>query len=463
MFDKKIYSQRRDLIKKIVKKGVIFLPGNKEVAFNYPANTFSFRQDSTFLYFFGLDHPDLAGVIDIDNNKDYIFGNDVDMEDIIWMGNLPTIKEQAAQVGIDHTSPFADLEIFLRNVIKENRKIHFLPPYRGENSILISNILNIPISELKTQSSVDLIKAVVELRSIKDEYEINEIEKAIETAYKMHTTAMKLAKPGVVESEISGIIEGIALSCGGPISFPVILSQRVQVLHNHNHGNILESGKLMVTDAGAETSLHYASDITRTIPVSGKFSKRQKEIYELVLKANNEAIKAIKPGIFYKDVHLLAAEIIAAGLKELGLMKGDAKEAVKQGAHALFFPHGLGHMMGLDVHDMENLGENYVGYNDTIKRSDQFGLAYLRLARKLEPGFVLTVEPGIYFIPELIDNWKKENLHSSFINYDKVETYKDFSGVRIEDNILVTKDGCRVLGKPIPKSVQEVEAMMAAK
>ena len=460
MFPKEVYIKRRNDLKKIIGKGLILLPGNHDVAFNYPANIYSFRQDSTFIYFFGINHPDYYGIIDIDNNKDYIFADDIDIDDIIWTGKLPTVKDYASQVGVENTKPVEKINETVQNAIKDGREVHFLPPYRAEIKIFFQEVLNIPIKELKENSSEALIKAVVKLASVKDKYEIEEIERTVDVAYEMHTTAMKMAKPGVVEQEIAGKIEGIAISHGGPVSFPVILSVNGQILHNHSHNNILKEGDLMVCDAGAESPMSYTSDITRTVPVGGKFSPRQKEIYEIVLKANLEVIKMIKPGIFYKEVHLHAAKVIADGLKAAGLMKGDMDEAVKQGAHALFFPHGLGHMMGLDVHDMEGLGEDYVGYDETVKRSEQFGIAFLRLAKKLKPGFVLTDEPGIYFIPELIDIWKKENKFTEFINYDKVETYKDFGGIRIEDDILVTETGCRVLGKPIPKTVDEIEEIM---
>jgi Xaa-Pro aminopeptidase len=336
-------------------------------------------------------------------------------------------------------------------------------PYRGEVLVWLESLLGVHHSQVKNFISEELILGIVSMRSVKEEAEIKEIERAIDIAYIMHTTGMIMAKQGIVEQQIAGAIEGIAISYGGPVSFPVILSVDGQTLHNHYHGNIMKEGRMLVIDAGCESALHYASDITRTVPVGGKFNQRQKEIYEVVLKANTETIKAIKPGIYYKEIHLLAAKTIAAGLKDLGLMKGDVDEAVASGAHALFFPHGLGHMLGLDVHDMEGLGENFVGYDSTVSRSNQFGLAFLRLARKLEPGFVLTDEPGCYFIPALIDQWRKEGKFTQFINYDKVETYKDFGGIRIEDDILVTADGYRVLGKPIPKTVAEVEKIMAIK
>lgn len=459
MFNKNVYIERRKRLHALVETGLVLMVGNTEAAFNYPANTYPFRQDSSFLYFFGLDHPDFAGIMDIDENKDYIFGNDVDMDDIIWMGPQPTVKAQAAEVGVENSLSFKDLDSFVKDAIKQGRKIHFLPPYRGETKILLSDLLGIQHSQIKNYASAPLIAAVVKLRSVKDEYEVKDIESMVDAAYEMHTTAMKMAKAGVVERQISGTIEGIALAHGGPVSFPVIMTINGQTLHNHYHGNTLVEGRMLVIDAGCESTLHYASDITRTVPVGGKFSPRQKEIYEIVLNANMKAIEAVKPNVPYRDIHLLAAETIAEGLKKVGLMKGDIKEAVAQGAHALFYPHGLGHMLGLDVHDMEGLGENNVGYNDEFKRSKQFGLAFLRLARRLETGFVFTVEPGIYFIPALIDQWKAENKFTEFINYDLVETYKDFGGIRIEDDILVTETGYRVLGKPIPKTVKEIEEL----
>jgi len=357
------------------------------------------------------------------------------------------------------TAPLEKLEETLKNSMRKGQKIHFLLPYRVENAIKIEQLLGIKSSVVKDYVSKELVEAVVEQRSVKIEEEIEQIEIALEASYKMHTTAMKMTKPGRYESEISGAIEGIALSQGGVVSFPVILSINGQILHNHYHGNQLKEGRMVVNDSGAESSMHYAADITRTIPVSGKFSPKQAQIYNLVLKAQEEGIQAIKPGIKYRDVHFKAVTVIASGLKELGLMKGDVEEAVKAGAHALFMPHGLGHMMGLDVHDMEDIGEDHVGYDKNINRSEQFGLAYLRLAKELKPGYVLTVEPGIYFIPALIDKWGKENKFADYIDYEKVEEYRDFSGIRIEDDVLVTDDGYRVLGKPIPKILEDVEAI----
>lgn len=462
MFKKEVYIDRRKRLKKEMKSGIALILGNAEAAYNYPANTYHFRQDSDFLYFFGIDHPDFVGIIDLDNDKDYVFSNDVDIEDIIWMGPQPTVASQAAEVGVDNTAPYTELAGFLAAHIKEGRKVHFLPPYRGDRLVQFNQLLGYEVSKVKENVSEELIKAVVKLRSIKDETEIEEIEKAVDIAYEMHTTAMKMCKSGVIEREIAGTMEGISLAKGGPVSFPIILTINGQTLHNHYHGNTLTEGRMMIADAGAETTNHYSSDITRTTPVGGKFSQRQKEIYEVVLEANVKAIEAIKPGLEYREVHFIACKVIAEGMKKLGLMKGDVDAAVAAGAHTLFMPHGLGHMMGLDVHDMEGLGENNVGYDEKTKRATQFGTAYLRLGRRLQSGFVITVEPGCYFIPELIDKWKKEGTNAEFINFEKVEEYKNFGGIRIEDDILVTETGNRVLGKAIPKTVAEIEAICAS-
>lgn len=460
MFEKNVYVNRRNNLKKQISSGLVLVLGNDDAAMNYPSNPYHFRQDSNFLYFFGLDIQGFAGVMDIDNDKDYIFGDNVDMDDIIWMGDQPTVKELAAKVGVENASPFKELHKFVQGERSKGRTIHIYPPYRGEHTLTFSEILNVKTGEVENFITEELIKATVALRSIKEDVEIAEIEKAANIARDMHVTAMKMAKPGVVEREIYGQVEGISLAQGGPVSFPVILTINGQILHNHYHGNTLKEGRIMVTDAGAETEMHYASDITRSVPVGGKFDSRQKDIYQIVLNANMNAIKNVKPGITYKELHLSAVKDVATGLKDLGIMKGDIDEAVSQGAHAMFMPHGLGHMMGLDVHDMEGLGENYVGYGDEIKRSQQFGLAGLRLARTLKPGFVFTIEPGCYFIPKLIERWKSEGRFSQFLNWDKIEEFKDFGGIRIEDNILVTQEGYKVLGKPIPKTIEEVEKTM---
>ena len=459
MFKSDVYVKRREVLRRKMKNGLALFLGNTESPMNYPANTYHFRQDSDFLYFFGIDIPGFAGLMDFDTGKDRIFGNDFDIDDIIWMGPQPTVKELALKCGITETAPTDKLEEVLKEAVSKKRKIHFLPPYRGETKMTLGALLKENPCQMKTLASPGLIKAVVYMRSVKEKAEIEEIEKAVDIAYEMHVTAMKMCKPGVKEQDIFGAIEGIALAKGGGTAFPIILSINGQTLHNHFHGNILKKGKMIVTDAGAETNLHYSSDITRTTPVGGQFNRQQKEIYEIVLKANTEAIKVTKPAASNRDTHFLACSVIVSGLKDLGLMKGDVDEAVAAGAHALFMPHGIGHMMGLDVHDMEALGENFVGYNEEIKRSDKFGLAFLRFALKYQPGHVFTIEPGCYFIPELIEKWKAGGMFKEFINYSKVESYMSIGGIRIEDDVLITEKGHKVLGKPIPKTVKEIESI----
>jgi len=461
MFNPEIYTERRNALRNLMPSGLILLPGNSEAAYNYPANTYTFRQDSNFSYFFGLENPDFVGIIDIDNDIDYVFGNDFEIDDIIWMGPQPKVVDLAVKVGIKNTASLSELTVFINNAIQKRRPIHFAPTYRAETTLQVCGLLGLNPLRIRDYASLPLIEAVIKLRSVKSELEIAEIEKAIGTAWHMFTTGMRMAYPGRKEQEIVGAMEGISIAHGRPVSFPIILSTNGQILHNHHHENILQEGRMMVMDAGTETSLNYCSDITRTVPVGGKFSQKQREIYEIVLNANLNGIAATKPGTFYRDCHTVACETIATGLKDLGLMKGDVKEAVVAGAHALFLPHGLGHMLGLDVHDMEGLGQIHVGYDSEIQPSSQFGTAYLRMGRRLQPGFVITNEPGIYFIPELIDMWKAEKKYAEFLNYDKIEEYRNFGGIRIEDDILVTADGHRVLGKPIPKTVAEVEATMA--
>jgi Xaa-Pro aminopeptidase len=461
MFKPEIYTERRNALRKLIPSGIILLPGNSEAAYNYPANTYTFRQDSNFSYFFGLENSDFAGIIDVDNDIDYIFGNDFEIDDIIWMGPQPKVVDLAVKAGVKNTASLNELTVFVKNAIQKRRTIHFVPTYRAESTLQVCGLLGISPERLTDYVSMPLIEAIVKLRSIKSIIEIDEIEKAIEIAWHMFTTGMRMAYPGRKEQEIAGAMEGISIAHGRPVSFPVILSINGQILHNHHHENILQEGKMMVMDAGSESRLNYASDITRTVPVGGKFSQKQREIYEIVLNAQLNSIAATKPGTFYRDCHTVACETIASGLKDLGLMKGDVKQAVAEGAHALFLPHGLGHMLGLDVHDMEGLGQINVGYDSEIQPSTQFGTAYLRMGRRLQPGFVVTNEPGIYFIPELIDLWKAENKYLEFLNYDKIEEYRNFGGIRIEDDILVTADGHRVLGKPIPKTVAAVEATMA--
>ena len=461
MFAKEIYISRRKRLMQKIDNGIILLLGNSEASTNYPANTYKFRQDSTFLYFFGHNEPDLAAILDPQSGEEILFGNNVDMDDIIWMGPQPTIAEKGEKVGISHTEPFAALGKYLQKAQSEGRKVHFLPPYRNYNKILLNSLLNIPIANLKAEASLELIKAVVDLRIIKEQCELEEIHKACDIGYQMHYSAMKMAKLGMVEQEIAGMMEGIAHSYGAMTSFPTILSQNGETLHNHSHHQILTEGRLIVIDSGAENNMNYCSDFTRTIPSSGKFTQQQKEIYNIVAAANNLAQDMAKPGITYKEVHLAACRVLAEGLIDLGLMKGDVDEAVAAGAHALFMPHGLGHNMGLDVHDMEDLGQIYVGYDDEVRPSTQFGLASLRMGRMLKPGHVLTVEPGCYFIPALIEQWKSEGTNKEFINFDKLEQYYTIGGIRLEDDIVITEDGCKMLGsKRLPITPEDVEKEM---
>ena len=461
MFETSVYKNRRARLKEKVKSGLVLILGNGEAPANYTDNTYKFRQDSSFLYFFGLNQPGFAGVIDIDSGDEYIFGNDVDMDDIIWMGPQPSVKDMAARVGVSKTAPFARLADCMKTAISQGRRIHFLPPYRFRNMLLLEELLGIRPALVKNYASLELIKAVVDLRSVKEPCEIEEITKACNIGYEIHTAAMRNCKPGVKEQYIAGLIEGIAASYGSMVSFPVILSQNGETLHNHDHSQILQEGRMMLTDAGAEEVSHYCSDFTRTVPVGGKFLTRQKEVYNIVLAANNKAIEIAKPGVTYQYVHLEVCKVLAQGLKDLGLMKGDVNEAVAAGAHALFMPHGLGHMMGLDVHDMEDLGQIYVGYDDETRPIDQFGTSSLRMGRRLQEGFVITDEPGCYFIPALIDQWRAQGMHKEFLNYDKIETFKDFGGIRLEDDILIIPGGSRFLGdKRTPITVEEVEEIM---
>jgi Xaa-Pro aminopeptidase len=438
--------------------GLVVFFGNKESSMNYGANTYPFRQDSNFLYYFGHDVPDMAAVLDVQSGDQILYGDDLGVEDIIWMGYQEKLIEKAARIGITIVRPMDKLAGDIREAIAKNRKIHFLPPYREDRKAQLSFFLEVDWNKTENPYSEELIQAIVAQRSVKEEPEVSEIESTLTSVTRpMYLNAMKMAKPDMYEYEISGMIEGLAFQKGYSMAYPTICSVNGEILHNHSHVNRIKEGQLLIIDAGAESRMHYSTDITRTIPVGGKFSSRQKEIYHLVLKAEKECISRIHPLIPYRDIHMHASAVIAEGLRDLGLMKGSVTDIVSVGAHALFFPHGIGHMMGLDVHDMEDLGEQYVGYGDEYKRSEQFGLASLRMARRLEQGFIVTVEPGIYFIPPLIEKWEAEKKFTEHINYEKVRTFLGFGGIRIEDNVLVTENGYRVLGDPIPKTMDEVE------
>jgi len=462
MFDRTIYINRRNRLKEQVRSGLILLLGNDESPMNYADNGYRFRQDSTFLYFFGLDFPGLAAVIDPENGTDTVYGNDLTVDDFIWTGPQPSLRERALGAGVERTAPLGKLQQVLDAARSSGRKIHFLPPYRPENEIKLLDWLGVAPAAAATAASVTFIKAVVDQRAYKSPEEIREIDDAVSTSVDMHVAAMRRVRPGITEAEVAAEVHRTALAAGGDIAFPIIGTIHGETLHNHYHGNTLKSGDMFLLDAGAETALHYAGDLSSTIPVDPKFTPRQSEVYRIALAAHEAAAAALRPGIKQLDIHLLACRTIAAGLKELGLMKGDISEAVSLGAHALFFPCGVGHMMGLDVHDMEDLGEIYVGYEGQPK-STQFGLKSLRLARELRAGFVLTIEPGIYFIPELISQWKAAGKFRDFLNYDRIEAYRDFSGIRNEENFLITAQGRRLLGKPKPKTLEEVEAIAGSR
>ncbi|WP_068856109.1 aminopeptidase P family protein [Leyella lascolaii] len=463
MFDKQTYVNRRARLRSLVNDGIIIIFGNNESPCNYPSNGYyPFRQDSSFLYYFGLNRDGLVGVIDIDNNSETVFGNDIDIEDIVWYGSVDSVHDLAAQVGVEHTAPMRALKNTCNEALRQKRRIHFLPPYRHDIKIQIFDLLGIHPVQQKEAASMELIKAVVSMRSVKEQQEIEELERAAEIGYLMHTTAMRLTRPGVTEKFVGGQVDGIAHSYGAMTSFPTIYSQHGEIMHGNPSMSVLQAGRLALCDAGAETINNYCSDNTRTMPVSGTFTQRQLEIYSIVEVCHDHVLEVAKPGVKYFDVHLAVCRLMTERLKELGLMKGDTDEAVAAGAHAMFLPHGLGHMMGMDVHDMEGLGQTNVGFDEETRPNlEQFGTNALRMGRRLQKGFVVTDEPGIYFIPALIDEWKADGHCKEFINFDLLETYKDFGGIRIEDDILITEDGCRFIGeKRIPYHPKDVEAFM---
>ncbi len=455
MFSGNTYIRRREQLRQAVGSGLVLLLGNDESPMNYLDNPYHFRQDSTFLYFFGLDQPGLSAVIDLDGGEDVVFGPDQTMENIVWMGGLPTLAERSREIGVDRTCTPDRLVLALAKAKAAGRRIHFLPPYRSANRLELLRLLGHDPEALAELASVPLIMAVVAQRSIKSAEEVAELEKAVNTSVDMHLAAIRMARPGEREIAIVAELERIARAAGGHTAFPPILTIRGQILHNHDYSHTLSAGDLVLCDCGAETANHYAGDLSSTFPVSPVFSSRQLEIYELSLKVHEVAVSALAPGVPFKQIHLLASKTMAQGLRDMGLMKGSVDDAVAAGAHAMFFPCGLGHMLGLDVHDMEDLGEVYVGYEGKPK-STQFGLKSLRLARKLEPGFVITVEPGIYFIPDLIERWQTEGLFSDFLAYDRVAEFSGVGGMRNEENFLITEQGARRLGKPKPKTPSEI-------
>ena len=464
MFSKETYTNRRNELKQLVGNGIIVLFGNNESPNNYPNNAYyPFRQDSSFLYYFGQQRDGLVGVIDVDNNSETLIGDDIDIEDIVWYGSVDSVADLAAQVGVSNSAPMSALRTICNEAMRLKRKIHFLPPYRYDIKLQVFDLLGIHPNQQKESASMELIMAVVKMRSTKTAEEIEEMERAAEIGYKMHTTAMRLIRPGVTEKFVAGQVDGIAHSYGAQVSFATIFSQHGEIMHGNPSLNVLEAGRLALCDAGAETVNNYCSDNTRTMPVSGHYTQRQLEIYKIVEECHDLVLNVAKPGVKYMDCHFAVCRLMTDRLKELGLMKGDTEEAVRAGAHAMFLPHGLGHMMGMDVHDMENLDQINVGFDEETRPIlDQFGTNCLRMGRRLEEGFVVTDEPGIYFIPALIDDWRKSGHCAEFLNFDLLETYKDFGGIRIEDDILITKAGCRFLGEQrIPYHPAEVEAFMA--
>lgn len=469
MFSKDVYARRRQtLVAKMAdsaaegKRGIALFIGNTEAPAQYKDNCYKFRQDSTWLYFFGIDQPLYAAIIDLDNGNETIFANDVEIGDIIWMGPQPSVASVAASVGVEKSAPYTDLNAAVAKVLAEGRPVHFVKPSRYYNTMKIASLLGCGTDEVAGRFSFALTKAIISMRLVKEDCEIEVIDDACNLGYEMHTVARNSIVPGIIEQEIVGKMDGVTLSKGWGVSFPTILTQHGETLHNHLHDKIIEPGKLMVIDAGAESNVHYASDFTRTYPTSGKFTAKQREIYQIVCDCNEFAFSMTRPGISYREVHLKTMHLMLEELRALDIVRGDVQDMVEAGIAGLFMPHGLGHNMGLDVHDMEDYGENYVGYDDDQSRSPQLGLGSLRMARKLVPGNVITDEPGIYFIPALIEKWKSEKTDQGFVNYSKLESYYDFGGIRLEDDVLVTADGARRLGKErLPISPDDVEAAMA--
>lgn len=464
LFSKSTYVERRNELKKLVGSGLIVLFGNNDSPANYPSNTYKFRQDSSFLYYFGLHRNGLVGVIDVDNDREYLVGDEIDIEDIVWYGSVTSVAEMAEMTGVARTAAMRELPAIVESAKAQGEEVHFLPPYRFDNQIQIMDLLGIHPSQQKAAASLKLIAAVVKMRTTKTEEEIAELERAAEIGYEMHTTAMRLCRPGITEQYIGGMVDGIANAYGCMVSFQTIATQHGEVMHGNPSPAKLEAGRLMLVDAGAETNENYCSDNTRTTPVSGVFTQKQKDIYNIVVECHDHVLEVAKPGVKWWDVHFAVCCIITERLQQLGLMKGDVEESLKAGAHAMFLPHGLGHSMGMDVHDMEGLGQVYVGFDNEVRPSTQFGTNALRFGRRLQKGFVVTDEPGIYFIPALIDDWKKNGTNAQFLNFDKIDEYRDFGGIRIEDDVLITDEGCCFIGsKRIPYHVEDVEEFMRSR
>ena len=463
LFSKETYMQRRAVLRQCVESGLIVLFGNNDSPMNYPANAYKFRQDSSFLYYFGQHREGLCGVIDADSGEEWLLGDDISLDDIVWFGAVDSVADMAAQSGVGKSAPMAQLAVLVEQALKQGRELHFLPPYRHDLMIQLMDLTGIHPRDQRAKASLKLIKAVVDQRAVKSAGEVAEIERACAIGYEMHTTAMRMCRPGVTEQEIAGTLAGIAQSKGCIASFQTILSMHGEIQHGYPSSRPLEAGRLMLCDCGAETNENYCSDNTRVTPISGRFTPKQRDIYQAVVEAHDSVRAMAAPGVKWWDCHFQAARVITEHLKAIGLMKGNTEDALAAGAHAMFFVHGLGHMMGMDVHDMEGLGQIYVGFDDEVRPNlDQFGTCYLRCGRRMQEGFVMTDEPGIYFIPALIDDWKARKHNAELINFDKVEEYRDFGGIRLEDDLFITADGCRYLGeKMIPYQVEELEAFLA--
>ena len=458
MFEAKTYIERRKILKEELGSGIVLFFGNGESPMNYADNTYHFRQDSSFLYYFGIQKSDLMATINIDDDQEVIYGDEFTIEDIVWRGAQMTIKEMAANCGITNVKPMAELDLIIRKAKSLDRPIHFLPLYRPENKIKLMDLVGLNPNEIGEKFSIELVKAVINQREIKTADEIIELHNAVDISVDMHVAAIRIARPGMTEAQIAAEIQKVAKAAGGNIAFPIIATINGQTLHNHYHGNVLKEGDLLLVDAGFENAMCYSGDLSSTIPVSLQFTTRQKEIYQIALRAHEAAIDTLAIDVPFLDVHMSACRSIFDGLKEMGFTKGNTEDALVQGVHALFFPCGTGHMMGLDVHDMEDLGEQYVGYDGSVK-SKQFGLKSLRLAKPLQEGHVLTIEPGIYFIQELIDSWRAQSKFSDYVNWDRVDAYRNFGGIRNEEDFVMTKDGAQLLGKPKPKTIDEIEAL----
>ncbi len=459
MFNSNTYIQRRKTLAEKIGSGLILFLGNDESPMNYADNCYHFRQDSTFLYYFGINFPGLAALINVDSCQEIIFGNDYTIDHIVWMGQQPTIADRAEKSGINHVFPTSELAKILAEAQKRGLEIHFLPPYRAEQKIELQNLLGLHPNETASKSSLKLVKAVVSQREIKSTEEIEEIERAVDLTVDMHVAAMQMVRPGLTEAQIAARVYEIAHAANCEISFPIIATVNGQTLHNHYHGNVLKSGDLFLLDAGAELESGYAGDLSSTFPVDAKFTSQQKLIYEMSLEAHYAAINVLELNTPFRNAHLAACRSITENMKSLGLLKGNTDDIISNGVHALFLPCGTGHMMGLDVHDMENLGEVWVGY-DGEPKSTQFGLKSLRFAKPLKPGHVFTIEPGIYFIPELMDKWQLEGKFKNFVNWKEVQKYRNFGGIRNEEDYMMTQNGARRLGTKVkPKTVEEVEAI----